>query len=284
MMFAVFFVQYYTGRLIPNAWPSAAMLKQSAFVKAAVGKPLSTYFTTLLTLSPVHMCGLLVALMLAVVLLPSFTLVFLGLMRTGVWKPSFPSPPKQLGNNDNGNDTLHILPLLPLLVLALWPVAFLAGLTVLGNAGSGFQSRFLLPLLPGTMLLASIGVQIVEQYASCLRFSVHYYVMQLAAKAQNGGTDVEGNQALDRMLCKASRSRILATVCNSVVSLCCMYSLLHTLYYGVLFAPLFAELDVNLFDILKHMLLHPYKPPPNRESFVQTLTYMAHFGLIREAR
>ena len=62
------------------------------------------------------------------------------------------------------------------------------------------------------------------------------------------------------------------------------YMCLHTLYYGVLFSPLFADLDHSLLDILKIILSHPYYKPPDKDSFIGILNFVRHFGLDRQIR
>jgi hypothetical protein len=59
------------------------------------------------------------------------------------------------------------------------------------------------------------------------------------------------------------------------------YGAIHCLYYGVLFSPLFADLDHSLVDIIISTLQNSYYAPPSRESFELTLKFMKHFGLNR---
>lgn len=130
-----------------------------------------------------------------------------------------------------------------LVVFSLWPASFLAGLMLLGVRGAGYQSRFLLPLLPASAILCSVAVNIFTVLPS-----------------RNG-------------------SELLLLLL--VVVLCLMYSAMHSVYYGVLYAPLFAELDFSLVDIVRGILTSPYSPPSGRDSFEDTVKFMAHFGLNR---
>jgi hypothetical protein len=59
------------------------------------------------------------------------------------------------------------------------------------------------------------------------------------------------------------------------------YSSLHCLYYGVLFAPLYADLDHSVLDIMDGILRSDYHPPATRDSYEMMMRYMAHFGLTR---
>lgn len=64
-----------------------------------------------------------------------------------------------------------------------------------------------------------------------------------------------------------------------VVLIGIVYSSFHCLYYGVLYAPLFAELDYSVVDIVRGVLASPYSPPSTREAYEEALKYMTHFGL-----
>jgi hypothetical protein len=138
---------------------------------------------------------------------------------------------------------------LPLMALSAWPAAFLVGLTVLGAAGSGFQSRFLMPMLPGSAILSAAVLDAVR----------------------SAGAAAGGNM------------RILADCAGCVVTILAVYSAMHVLYYAVLYAPLFADLDVSLLDVLGSTLQSPYSAPDSRESFQAMLRFMAHYGMVRES-
>mmetsp|Transcript_23319 Transcript_23319/g.40353 ORF Transcript_23319/g.40353 Transcript_23319/m.40353 type:complete len:156 (-) Transcript_23319:8-475(-) len=137
---------------------------------------------------------------------------------------------------------------LTLLLFSLWPIGFLVGLTVLGSAGSGFQSRFLMPMLPGSAILSALCFQWVYRVCSTLPYS----------------------------------GRIMSTACSVVMGVLMMYSVVHVFYYSVLYAPLFADLDVSLVDILCSILQSVYSAPASREEFRGTLKFMGHYGLVRE--
>jgi hypothetical protein len=142
----------------------------------------------------------------------------------------------------------HVRAVLPVVVLSAWPAAFLVGLTVLGAAGSGFQSRFLMPMLPGSAVLSAALLENVR-----------------SAGAAGGNM------------------RLLADCCGCVVTTLAAYGAMHVLYYTVLYAPLFADLDVSLLDVLVTILQSPYSAPDSRESFQAMLRFMAHYGMVRES-
>lgn len=223
-------IQKYTGRLTPNAWPSATMLQRSAFVRRAVGKPWYTYLYTLAAFSPLHLVAMLGAAVLVVHVLPPLWNYYVA----GKGEPRQVAALKAVT--------------LPVLVLAVWPVGFLLALTLLGSLGSGFQSRFLTPLLPGGAILTAV-------------------LVDLASARAGDDTAV----------------RTVAAVGGTVVILLAVYSALHVLYYAVLYAPLFADLDVSMVDVVQGVLQSPYFPPDSRESFQATLRFMVHYGLVREA-
>lgn len=72
-----------------------------------------------------------------------------------------------------------------------------------------------------------------------------------------------------------------ALLVSLMFALCIIYSVIHSLYYGTLYAPVFAELEFSLVDIVKGILTNPYVPPGSRESYDETVKFMAHFGLNR---
>lgn len=121
-----------TGRLLPNAWPSATMLANSEFVKSAVGKGTWTYFRILFEFSPAHMVGL-----------SASVLCILQYISKTVWT----------SRGAVRNSWLYLA-----VVMLSWPVCFIVGFTILGMAGAGFQSRFILPALPATAVLTAIFV------------------------------------------------------------------------------------------------------------------------------
>lgn len=54
-------------------------------------------------------------------------------------------------------------------------------------------------------------------------------------------------------------------------------------YYGLLYAPLYADTDSSVWDILQSILGSPYYPPPTKDHFDVVLKYMRHFGLNKNA-
>lgn len=59
------------------------------------------------------------------------------------------------------------------------------------------------------------------------------------------------------------------------------YAAFHVVYYGILFPPLFADLDMSLGEIIKNLLESYYSPPSSPHSSKEMLQFMRHFGLHR---
>ena len=295
------------------------MLQRSSFVRAAVNKPWYTYLYTLTSIAPVHVIGLVGTVVLTLCSMPTvIERVVYGLnvlcgsdseiayiktaddnntavgsvasnegksnvtaggfnpttpvdqrasLRRRCKEPSLPPaipaptsvgslnpplptqtlPPPMLPQVHSSSDTVDPF-VLTLLLFSLWPVGFLVGLTVLGSAGSGFQSRFMMPMLPGSAILSALCLQWVHRAWSSLPYN----------------------------------DRIMSTACSVVMGVLMMYSVVHVFYYGVLYAPLFADLDVSLVDILCSVLQSVYSAPASREEFRGTVRFMGHYGLVRE--
>eukprot|EP01036_Dinobryon_divergens_P034784 gene34784-44988_t len=205
----------YTGRLSPNAWPSKEMLDNSPFVRAAIHKPYHTYFSTLLTFSPMHLFGLLFCSLTIVVMIFAVAVTCFRPISVDDDDDDDSEPPKEADSGRRRNYIGDVLRrnavMVKLCVFSLWPLSFLVGLTLLGVMGAGFQSRFLLPLLPATAILA----------------------------------------------------------------------VLHSCVYGMMFAPLFGDLDLNIVGMMDSMYENPLKSPSSEETWQQILQYLRHFGLER---
>ncbi|KAJ1397550.1 hypothetical protein B484DRAFT_406934 [Ochromonadaceae sp. CCMP2298] len=245
------------------------MLARSPFVLAAVRKPPHTYLLSLLTLAPLHLPGLLLA--LGLVGLAVWVLVGAGLW-AGVGgsnsgsKSGSTSGSIDSGDSSNGSrgDVATQLLCLRLLCLSAWPLSFLVGLTAVAAAGSGFQLRFLLPTLPGLVLLGAVAWQWAEEAGVGAGLGVG------AGTAGRAGT-----------VRRAHLSTVGTALCTCI-HLVLLYSALHSLYY-LLYAPLFADLDVTLPDILASLVSAPFQAP-SREQFQDTMLFMRHFGLLRKVR
>ncbi len=338
----VYVSQHFTGRWIPNAWPSKTMLENSPFVLAAVNKPFYYYVQVLCEFTPCHVIGVLFALILGAmwcacvvcqlcvkgsggggggdrnhntnsttldtVNTDASTATFnatvvadgsgltaadataLAASATSAVRRRKPTALSVIGvgttnrvtrkstkqhtiaatessattTNDTheyvtrttASKTSHLLFTAKIVVFSLWPASYLFCLTVLGAMGAGFQSRFLMPMLPATAILCAIAVHSI---------------------VSSGSSDSTGGSSGSS---SCSSNVMYATVCNTLFTLCIIYSTLHTVYYGILYAPLYAELEYSVRDVLIHILTHNYHSPQSRESFQDTLKFMEHFGLM----
>ena len=247
--------QSYTGRLSPNAWPSKEMLENSPFVRAAVQKPYHTYFSTLLKFAPMHLYGLFFFTLAAVVVACAIAAAFPRLFYTDNNSETTPNEDDVSDHDTERNKIYSILRrnavLVKLCVFSLWPLSFLVGLTLLGSAGAGFQARFLLPILPATAILSSATVYVLQGYC---------------------------------MLIAKPMDSIFSVIVASSVSLfdvLLFIAVIHLCVYGMMFAPLFGDLDLSIIDMISAMHKNPLSSPSSQESWQKILQYLRHFGLDR---
>ena len=147
-------------------------------------------------------------------------------------------------------------------VFALWPLGFLFGHSLLGCLGGTFQTRFLLPALPATAVLAAAFV---------CRAGSH----RTSGRVEKGTPNKFVLGCDSASAADTSRSAVCAML------LC--YGSLHTLFYGVLYGPMFADLDFSVVGVVGGVLRSTYFAPPDRETFEVILRFMEHFGLARKA-
>jgi len=150
-------------------------------------------------------------------------------------------------------------------VFALWPAGFFLGHTLLGCAGGTFQTRFILPALPATAVLAAA------------------YVAGAAGSGRLSGTIDKSGTVNSRFVLGGDAAAAAGTTRSAVCALLLAYASLHTLFYGVLYAPMFADLDFSVVGIVAGILRSAYYAPPDRETFETILRFMEHFGLTRKA-
>lgn len=131
----------------------------------------------------------------------------------------------------------------------LWPLSFLVGLTIVGAKGAGFQSRFLLPFLPASAVLSVLVGAIVESHLQMQR--------------------------------RLSVLHIVAGVTVSLFDLLLFFSAIQTAVYGVLFPPLFGDLDSSVMDMVTSMLDNSLLPVNSREVWEGALMFLRHFGINR---
>ena len=72
---------------------------------------------------------------------------------------------------------------------------------------------------------------------------------------------------------------------NKKIAPACMVLLhvgvLHFMFYGVLYYPMFSEFEYNIFDIIWCILSSPQYFPASQENYQQILKFMSHYGLNR---
>jgi hypothetical protein len=232
------------------------MMERAPFVCAAVAKPAHTYFLSLLTVAPVHLYGLL----FCVTIVPPAIYLSARRLRRKYAKDA----PSQVSGcisisalEDRRYFWVNFLVEnsvgIRLFILSSWPFTFLIGLTVLGSVGAGFQSRFLLPIFPATAVLtAAVATSLLQNPSSYqnIRRSTDDSMLQ-----QSVGVSV------------------------AVFYLLSLVSGLTCIYYSTLFAPLFADIEYSIFDILRCIIVHPIDYSKSFDGWEVTKRTMQHFGL-----
>jgi hypothetical protein len=140
----------HTGRILPNAWPSAQMIANSLFLQVAIAKPSYTYFWSFLKFSPLLIVGLVYG---------TGTLVTLIL----AWISDYFSKDSSANiDNDDKQLDINTFKLLKqkvrVAVVTLWPMSFIIGHTIIGLCGAGYQIRLILPAIPAAALLSGIAI------------------------------------------------------------------------------------------------------------------------------
>jgi hypothetical protein len=136
------------------------------------------------------------------------------------------------------------------IAVGIWSGSFLFALSMLGCLGAGFQLRFMAPMLPGTALLVSLSMI-------------------------NPSNLVEQESRMSRL----HHTLLLGTMSNMLFTLGLIVSAFHGFYYGLLYPPLYADLQFSLFDILKSIVTNPYEPIHSQEVSSKVIKFMKHFGL-----
>lgn len=69
------------------------------------------------------------------------------------------------------------------------------------------------------------------------------------------------------------------SLCNAIFAFLLAYSAIHTLFYGILFAPYFADLKYSILDMISIILASPYDPTSMKQDFTTLFEFLHHFGL-----
>ena len=65
------------------------------------------------------------------------------------------------------------------------------------------------------------------------------------------------------------------------IALLLVYSSFYTIYYGFLYAPLYADFEGNIVDILRVMFDNPFQSSLGHDKTAEVLDFMRHFGVVR---
>eukprot|EP01032_Pedospumella_encystans_P015032 gene15031-17232_t len=254
----------HTGRLTPNAWPSATMLQRSSFVRAAVNKPWYTYLYTLTSVAPVHIVGLVGTVVLTLCSMPTvIERVVYGL--------------HVLSGGDSEIAYIQTADDNSTAVGAVGSVASNDGES--NVTASGFS-----PTTP------------VDRRASLRRRCKEPSVPSTtpaSAPASALNQPLPTQKLPSRMLPQVHSS---SDVVDPFVLTLLLFSLwpvgflvgLTVLgsagsgFQSRFLMPMLPDLDVSLVDILCSILQSVYSAPASREEFRGTLKFMGHYGLVRE--
>jgi hypothetical protein len=136
--------------------------------------------------------------------------------------------------------------------LSLWPVSFVVGFTLIGFLGAGYQSRFILPAMPAISILLGLAV----------------------------GSSIYGlshSSLIDR------EQSLITTVILAFITVLGMISIIHCTYYGMMYGPLYADLNHSWIDLLQTIISSQYHMPSSQQEFINILNHMKHFGLMVQA-
>ncbi len=147
-------------------------------------------------------------------------------------------------------------------IFTVWPLGFFLGHTLLGCCGGTYQTRFILPALPATAVLAAA------------------YVCRAGSARTSGKVE---RSAVNRFVLGGDAASAADTARSATCAMLLCYGAMHTLFYGVLYAPMFADLDFSVVGVVAGVLRSMYFAPPDRETFEVILRFMEHFGLARKA-
>lgn len=69
------------------------------------------------------------------------------------------------------------------------------------------------------------------------------------------------------------------TMFIGLFSLLLAYSAIHFFVYGILLAPLLADLDYSVWNIIYTIIISPYHSPETTDKFVDVLKFLKHYGI-----
>lgn len=235
------------------------MLAQSPFVLHAVSKPWFTYLVSMCTLLPLHAVGLIFGTTVSMnYLLRRFIQCMRGpnsLHTTAACARGCPS----VDMHHRACDLHSVVDSNVVVLLTLWSWGVLGGHTLLSMLGAGTQMRFLLPMLPATSVLAALAIVTpfnVATWSLGPCFSVY------TGKSADGFTTQAGGG-----------------IRYAVAALLLSYAAMHTLYYGILFAPLYADIEYSLVDAIACLLRNPKHNLATEEVYVSIVRFLRHYGV-----
>ena len=176
------------------------------------------------------------------------------------------------------------------------------------------RDRFLLPFLPATIAMTVLMTQVnswLLPMNSLMKLShidddndndnhhhhdIHHHAAIVMTTNKNNIDNVQMDRTIiiNRVVnnnydfCGSSSSdsssssmHLYECILSYIVIMYMIYSSSITLYYTVLYAPLYADVDTSIIDVLIMILSKPYYYPSSKEVFQETLQFIHHFGLDR---
>jgi hypothetical protein len=173
------------------------------------------------------------------------------------------------------------------------------------------RDRFLLPFLPATIAMTTLMTQVnswLLPMNSLMKLSHiddnnndddnhhHHAATVIVMTTNNNNIDniqVDRTIVINRVMndnhdycsssidSNSSSMHLYECILSFIVIMYVIYSSSITIYYTVLYAPLYADVDTSIIDVLIMMLSKPYYHPSSKEVFKETLQFMHHFGLDR---
>ena len=245
------------------------MIQRSLFLQAAIAKPAHSYFSALVRFSPAHALGILFAMYSFFKAAKHIFLLFMNRAQPGT----------QLTNTDTETNTRTTIQNPKI---------------IKGDSDSDDNDSLILSEEHKNITTRTLRKQRGLSDLTQALDSLAIFVLGLWPLAYLGGLTFIGymgagyqNRFLAPIL---PATAILAGLAieragpsgGALAALLVAYAAMHFLYYGLMFSPLYADLDDCVFDILAQILTTPYSAPPTQESFTATISYMRHFGLAKK--
>lgn len=231
---------YYAGRLLPNSWPSQSMKAGNAFIMKMVNKPCYTYVKVIATIAPIYLIGLVHSIYAYVQLVRT---LFTTIPSSSTVARSDDSVDDSIDDSINDKSMISAYATsIDVLFLSLPAWGLLSGLSLLGALGAGYQTRFLLPCLPALCIASSLSLH-------------HCFI----SSSSHGSINI---------------------VMMTFAIICICIGCFHALYYGVMFTPLYADIDAGILHVVYSILTSACYRIESSEVSNAINSYISHYGIV----